>query len=576
MKKLFKRTLSVALSAVMAYGAMSFAFTANAADITNQSAAAASYGLPDKIEDGAILHCWTWSFNNIKQNLPKIAAAGFKSIQTSPINAVWKGDGGKMSLKSSGKGNWWYQYQPTDYTIGNYQLGTKEEFTAMCEEAHKYGIKVIVDIVANHCASNYSVISLNVKNVGGKAFHDRLEISDWTNRQQVTQGKLTGLYDLNTQNPKVQQMIVDYMAEVRAAGADGFRYDAAKHIELPDDDASYAGNFWPTILNNDAEFQYGEILTGADRAADYANLMKITADAYGSNLRAALSKKKVTSTTIKNYRLTDVTADRLVTWVESHDNYTTDDVPANNQYSSWYTLNNQKIRQGWSLIASQGDTTPLFFARPQGSGERIEGGTDAENFTQKWGANTIGLDGDGNYFNAEVAEVNKFRNAMVGEGKNTVDVIRQTVTMVERGNKGAVLVNISDNEQNISVKTNVADGEYSDHVSGDTFTVQDGTLTGKIKAGATVVLYTAAEEPGEERWLGDVDHDDAVTVKDVTMVQRHTSEFKNTDGTPLIDETNEKEFKIADVNGDNVISIKDVTAIQRIVAEFDEPTKIVV
>ncbi|MDA6859523.1 alpha-amylase family glycosyl hydrolase, partial [Escherichia coli] len=33
-------------------------------------------------------------------------------------------------------------------------FGTKAEFKAMCDEAEKYGIKVIVDVVANHMANN--------------------------------------------------------------------------------------------------------------------------------------------------------------------------------------------------------------------------------------------------------------------------------------------------------------------------------------------------------------------------------------------------------------------------------------
>ena len=558
MQKTTKRRFSLLLAAVMAFGSVAFAATANAAQTDPVPVAADSYGLPDKIEDGAILHCWCWNFNTIKANLPRIAQAGFKSIQTSPINEIKKGDGGKMSLKSTNKGNWWYQYQPTDYTIGNYMLGTEDEFKEMCAEAHKYGIKVIVDIVANHCSSDYSAISSHVKNIGGKAFHDRVEITDWSNRYQVTQGKLTGLWDLNTQNAKVQQMIVDYMTTVLADGADGFRFDAAKHIELPDDDASYAGNFWPTILDNDAEFQYGEMLTGADRAADYAKLMKITADAYGSNLRAALQKQKLTSTTAKNYRLAGVDAGQLITWVESHDNYCTDDNPSQNQYSSWYTLNNEQIQQGWAVIAAQGDTTPLFFARPKGSTAGPDG--------NKWGQNTIGIDGDENYYSDEVVAVNKFRNAMVGENKNLVDVVKQKVTMIERGSKGAVLVSVSDSDNNVNVATNLEDGEYTDQVSGSTFTVSGGKLSGIVPAGQVVVLYTPEEE--EEIIPGDVNLDGKIDVEDATMLQRHLAEFTNSDGSPILDLDDPKQFKAADCDCNGKVDLQDVTQIQMIIAEF--------
>ena len=47
-------------------------------------------------------------------------------------------------------GCWWWHYQPTDWKIGNYQLGTRDDFKAMCQEADKYGIKVIVDVIPNH------------------------------------------------------------------------------------------------------------------------------------------------------------------------------------------------------------------------------------------------------------------------------------------------------------------------------------------------------------------------------------------------------------------------------------------
>ena len=554
MKHSFKCKFSViVLAAVLLVTSLIIPATASAAQ-SDSASVSSSYGLPEKIEDGAILHCWCWNFNTIKANIPQIAAAGFKSVQTSPINKVWVGDNGGMKLMSTNNtGKWWYQYQPTDYVIGNYQLGTKDEFMAMCQEAHRYGVKVIVDIVANHCASDYSVISSHVKNIGGKVFHNRLEITDRSNRYQVTQGKLSGLYDLNTQSTIVQQMIVDYMTEVLASGADGFRFDAAKHIELPDDEpegsTNFSGNFWPTVLDNDAEFQYGEILSGADRAADYAALMKITADSYGSTLRTALTRPQLTATNIKNYRVTGVDAGRLVTWVESHDNYCSDDG------STYDTLNAQKIRQGWAIIASQGDTTPLFFARPDGSDE------------SKWGKNQIGIAGDGNYYTDEVTAVNHFRNAMVGESKNTKMAVTKYVALIERGTKGAVLVNVNNQDYDISTTTALADGTYIDQAHGGTFTVTNGTLTGKIKAGEVAVLYTPEEET--ERQIGDVNNDGEVTIDDATMIQRHLAEFTNEDGSPIIDVDDPEEFRVADANKDNRISIQDVTKIQRVLAEIE-------
>ena len=92
-------------------------------------AATNEYNLPSETKGGLILHAWNWSFNTIKENLPKIAEAGYKSIQTSPIQ------GTKENTMATD--HWWLLYQPTNFKIGNAQLGSRDEFKAMCEEAQK-------------------------------------------------------------------------------------------------------------------------------------------------------------------------------------------------------------------------------------------------------------------------------------------------------------------------------------------------------------------------------------------------------------------------------------------------------
>ena len=94
-----------------------------------------------------MLHAYMWRFNDIKNTLPQIAEAGYKSIQVSPVQGT------------KGTGQWWLLYQPTNFAIGNAQLGSYEEFKALCTEANKYGIKIIVDAVLNHVAEgNYQEV----------------------------------------------------------------------------------------------------------------------------------------------------------------------------------------------------------------------------------------------------------------------------------------------------------------------------------------------------------------------------------------------------------------------------------
>jgi alpha-amylase len=44
-----------------------------------------------------------------------------------------------------------------------------------------------------------------------------------------------GLPDINTERPSFQDYFIEFINDCIACGADGFRYDTAKHIGLPDD-----------------------------------------------------------------------------------------------------------------------------------------------------------------------------------------------------------------------------------------------------------------------------------------------------------------------------------------------------
>ena len=483
MKKLLRRPLSLVLSVLIILSAFTVSLAntevnakAYETDNTQSTNLSNPYGLTENIKDGAILHAWCWSFNTIKDNLKRIAEAGFTSVQTSPINECLVGEGGGMQLMGNGK--WYYHYQPTKYTIGNYQLGTMEEFKSLCSEADKYGIKIIVDVVANHTTGQTGSISSEITSLPGGAFHPGFGISDYGNRYQCTQGELLGLKDLNTQNTNVQNMILNYLKSCVAAGADGFRYDAAKHIELPDDGPvdghDFASNFWPVVLNNGSEFQYGEILQGSgSRIADYSKIMSVTASSYGSTLRSAVKDSRLMATNLSDYRSDGAAAEKLVTWVESHDNYTGD--------GSWSELDNQDVRQAWAVISARGDTTPLFFSRPDGSST-----------SNQWGKNQIGIAGDDNFCHPEVAAVNQFRNAMVGlPNKLSNPTNSRSVLMIERGSAGAVIINASASDINLNCSTDVANGTYNDQVSGGVFTVSDGKLQGTVKAGTIAVVYNS-------------------------------------------------------------------------------------
>lgn len=433
-------------------------------------------GLADNIDDGAILHAWCWSFETIRKNMKDIATAGYSAIQTSPINRCKVGEGGGMQLQDSeesqNNGKWYYHYQPVDYTIGNYQLGTEDEFKRMCEEADKYGIKIIVDAVVNHMTSDKSAISSNVTSLKDP-FHNSGDIKDYNDREEVTQGNLLGLVDNNTQSKEVQQYILKYLKQCVEDGASGFRYDDAKHIELDSDDESYASDFWNVITENGAKFQYGEVLQGgSDKINSYSKKINVTASKYGENIRYSILNGDLSTGNIKDYAVNGIDPSKLVTWVESHDNYCND--------GSWASLDEDNIKTGWAIIASRSGGTPLFFSRPSGSST-----------TDQWGDNKIGEAGSDFYKCKEVREINKFRNAMIGLEENLSNPMDNTeVLMVERGDKGAVIVGINSKKLELKdVDTVLDDGTYKDKISGVVYKVSKGKLSGTLEPEGIVVLY---------------------------------------------------------------------------------------
>ncbi len=435
-------------------------------------------GPASKIENGAILHAWCWSFNTIKNNMKDIAAAGYTSVQTSPASKCVVGNSGSKDIN-----NWYYAYQPTDYKVGNYQLGTESEFAAMCSEADKYGIKIIVDVVANH-VGNTEDASSNLKNISNW-YHTTNKIANWNSRYDVTQLALEGMPDLNTQNKKVQNYIRDYLVKCIKLGADGFRFDAAKHIELPDD-SGFGGDFWPTVLNNNAEYQYGEILQDSvSREKSYAQYMNVTASNYGIKLRNAIGANDFSTSTLLDYDI-DVSQHKLVTWVESHDNY------ANgiNDWGSSEWMNDEQIKLAWAVIAARKESAPLFFSRPVGGG-----GKSWDNRFP--GQSKIGDRGSSLFKDDEVAAVNKFRNAMEGQNEYLRNPNgNKKVLMIERGTRGVVIINLNSSDFDLSSVTNLASGTYTNQTdNSNVFTVSDGRISGKLPARSVVVLSDYNKKP---------------------------------------------------------------------------------
>ena len=436
------------------------------ADITKSSTGSSG-------SEQVILHCWNWPFSKIISELDNIAAAGYTAVQTCPITGI-------VGKGETAVSEWYQFYQPTSYKIGN-KLGTEDEFKNLCSAAENKGVHVIVDVALNHVANNsYFPVDSEISSISN-VYHNLGSLNnEWGNRWACTQKNYPdSCNDLNTQNTQVQQLALNFLKKCVADGAYGFRFDAAKHIELPEDDSSYASNFWPTVVQNGSQFQYGEVIGGTNVPyKKYNNYMRLNALNMPGNIRNAISNNQLPASTVSNYDSDGLGGSALVTWVESHDNFYND--------GNWKMPDSQ-IKRAWAAIAAQ-PINCLYLARPYGYSDSNKSAT---------GSNDIRLGGNGTYYDAEVAAVNKFHTAMDGQSSYVENVNGNTqVLAVKRGTAGVCFVNAGASDITLSnYYTGMANGTYKDAAHNSTFTVSNGNMSGTLKAGAIYAIYNAPKDP---------------------------------------------------------------------------------
>lgn len=487
-----KKIASLVVASALLTSSFAAITSVNAAEVDSSAqTASADSTLRDKVGDGVMLHAFNWSYNTIKENLPAIAAAGYTTVQTSPVQQP-------KDYSTSGDviGQWWKLYQPISFHIAEQSwLGTKDDLKSLCDEADKYGIKIICDIVSNHIANADEArpdsVSNQVKKYEPEFYKKRRTYTrtykgdaNDSSVQAVVQGHVSKCPDLVTNDTAVQTYIINLLKECIDCGVDGFRFDAAKHIET-EDDGEYASDYWKNITSSASSYYtqktgddlyiYGEILNncGADRSySSYTKYINVTDNRTGDAVLYNVTKGKASTATNAKYK-SGVAASNAVLWAESHDTY--EGNSGSSGFSNTADVSDENVVKAWAIVASRKDSTALFFARP---GTALMGGVST----------------DTTYKSTAVSEINKFHNLFVGQSEKLGS--SGDIAYVARGTSGIVLSNCKGTNANVSISgTGLADGKYTDTVSGAEFTVANGVLTGSIGKTGVAVVYNGTTTP---------------------------------------------------------------------------------
>lgn len=143
----------------------------------------------------------------------------------------------------------YHKYDTTDFYNVDPQYGSVEDFRRLTDEAHKRGTKVIIDLAANHTSNQHPWFKEAVKDknspyrdyyIWADENTDLNEKGPWG--QQLWKETYPGsgdyyyalfvdfMPDLNFDNPKVREEMINVGKFWLNQGADGFRLDAAMHI----------------------------------------------------------------------------------------------------------------------------------------------------------------------------------------------------------------------------------------------------------------------------------------------------------------------------------------------------------
>jgi alpha-amylase len=209
-------------------------------------------GIPEPDNRNVIVQLFNWKFDDVKAVIPTLKALGYSHVHVSPPQKsnehVWQ---------------WWGRYQPVDYGTIAGPLGSEAAFQQMNAVADANDMNIVVDVVLNHTVditeqpnppfiimSGNFVSSETFPQFDPQHFHERCAVSGPGNEQ--TCWLSNNLADLKTTDNHVRQVAKDYLVKLANLGADGFRFDAAIHVE-PD--------FYSEVLSAvPGKFAFGEII----------------------------------------------------------------------------------------------------------------------------------------------------------------------------------------------------------------------------------------------------------------------------------------------------------------------------
>ncbi len=154
----------------------------------------------------------TGAFKSLERRLPELKELGVTVLWLMPIHPV-----GELNRK----GKLGSPYSVQDYYAVNPEFGTLDDFKSLVKATHDHGMKIIIDLVANHTAWDSKLV---------------MEHPDWftTNAEGAIVSPNADWSDvagLNYKHHELRKYMIEMMKHwVRDIGIDGYRCDVAELV----------------------------------------------------------------------------------------------------------------------------------------------------------------------------------------------------------------------------------------------------------------------------------------------------------------------------------------------------------
>ncbi|WP_052339824.1 glycoside hydrolase family 13 protein [Gorillibacterium massiliense] len=157
----------------------------------------------------------------ILQKLDYLSDLGINAIYLNPIFAA-----------SSN-----HKYDTVNYLEVDPQFGTKEDLRKLVEACHRRDIKIVLDLVINHCGYYHPFFQDVVQNGEQSRYKDWFYIHEYpialSDEQYDSVGYYRWMPKLRTSNPQVREYVYEIVSFwQKETGIDGWRIDVADEVEF--------------------------------------------------------------------------------------------------------------------------------------------------------------------------------------------------------------------------------------------------------------------------------------------------------------------------------------------------------